>query len=262
MSEQLNPIEPPIPMVPPQTFTGDESPEQPPVAPVVNGADNAHNLAVVPVENWVSWTERLVKLEERAEYLGTQIGQLAAQVENLPTSDEMDAKTLALKVELLEKMQAHKDELHADMKLLRDEIHADMKSQGDELHASIKSQGDELRASIKSQGDELRAIIKSQGDEMNAKFQVQDANIKSLRDEVFARLDKLEAGYVRLEEAIKHLASKEQVAEIKENQQHLATKKEVAELLAAIERQSATTWKGALAIVVAVIGLAFTIAFT
>ena len=230
MSEQLNPIEPPIPMVPPQTFTKAADPARPPVAPVVNGADNSGNLAVVPVENWVRWTERLVKLEERAEYLGTQIGQLAAQVENLPTSDEMDAKTLALKVELLEKMQAHKDELHADMKLLRDEIHADMKLQGDELHASIKSQGDELRASIKSQGDELRA------------------SIKSLRDEVFARLDKLEAGYVRLEEAIKHLASKEQVVESE------------ARIMVAIAESKAAAARNNLYLIIAIMTLALTIA--
>ena len=219
MSEQLHPIggENQHGAAVPPPMGDDDANNPTAVAPIGNGVDNSHNLAVVPVENWVRWTERLVKLEERAEYLGTQIGQLAAQVENLPTRDEMDAKMLAQKVELLEKMQAHKDELHADMKLLRDEIHADMKL--------------------------LR-------DEMNVKFQVQDANIKSLRDEVFARLDKLEAGYVRLEEAIKHLASKEQVVESE------------ARIMVAIAESKAAASRNNLYLIIAVIGLAVTIVFT
>ena len=113
-----------------------------------------------------------------------------------------------------------------------------------EANASMQAQKEEIYAYIQSVKEEIYAAIKSLRDDMDAKFLAQDAKFKA-QD---AKIDKLTESVVRLEENMKHFATKEHVIESE------------ARIMVAIAESKAAAARNNLYLIIAIITLALTIA--
>ena len=144
MSEQLNPIEPPVPMVPPQRVARAGSSAQPPVA---NGAEHS---SVIRISDWVDLSKDLAKLEERLEHLvtsdevaelKTELVQMKEKMEHLVGKEDLaDIKAEIAKI----KSELAQMTIRIDHLPTKDEVFAEMKFQRGETDAKFKAHGERM----------------------------------------------------------------------------------------------------------------------